>query len=494
LNNVAQQYEHRMLIGGALVESSGGEYDNINPATGTSAGRAVNGTVDDATRAVTAAHEAFEESGWSENRGLRRSCLEQLQEALRRRRYDLTQIQVIEAGMTASTATAVVDSVTESMSFMIGLAESYEYERAMPVLDINGMKQERWVRHEPYGVAGLISPWNAPYLTNIWKLTPALAAGNTVVLKAAPATPWSASVIGEIVLNETDIPAGVVNIVTSQDKSEVGETLTGDPRVGIFHFTGSPGVGQRIMERAAVGLRKVALELGGKSANIVLDDADLDSAIPFSALMCCTLSGQGCALPTRLLLPANLYDEGVERVTAAFSEMRVGDPADASTVIGPIINKSQLERIHGLVEQGIQEGARATVGAQKARLPGEFANGFWYQPTVLTEVDPNSTVAQTEIFGPVLTVLRYDNDDEAVAIANGTPYGLAGFVQSSDPERALGVARRIRAGSLGINGTATWFSPDLPFGGYGISGLGREHGIEGFEEYLQTKAISIPAW
>jgi aldehyde dehydrogenase (NAD+) len=379
------------------------------------------------------------------------------------------------------------------MSFMIRLADRYEYERSMGEAEVSGVRQRRLVRREPFGVAGLISPWNAPFLTNIWKLAPALASGNTAVLKGAPATPWSATVLGKIILDETDIPAGVVNIVTSADKADVGEALTGDPRIAIFHFTGSPGVGQRIMERASVGLRKVALELGGKSANIVLDDADLDAAIPFSAGLCCTLSGQGCALPTRLLLPASLYEEGLDRLQAAFSGMTIGDPADPATVIGPIINQSQLDRIDGLVKTGLTEGAKALVGGQVQPMEGELAGGFWFQPTVLTNVEPGSTLDQTEIFGPVLCVFRYETLEEAIAIANGTPYGLAGFVQSGDAERAESLARRLRAGSIGINGTATWTAPDLPFGGYGISGLGREHGVEGFEEYLQTKAITRPA-
>ena len=486
------EFENRMLIGGKLTGSAGGEYDNINPATGRPAGTAVNGTPEDAARGIQAAEDAFRDTRWGSDPKFRRLCLQQLQDGLRRHSDMLKQIQVTEVGMTISTAALSVDRVIENMSFMIGLADSYAYEKPMPDAEIFGSRQQRWVRREPFGVAGLISPWNAPLLTNVWKLTPALAAGNTVVLKAAPASPWSATAIAGIIVNETDIPPGVVNILTSEDKAGVGEAMTGDRRISIFHFTGSPAVGQRIMERAAVGLRKVALELGGKSANIVLDDADFDTALPFSAAMSCMLSGQGCALPTRLLLPATRYEEALDRVSAAFAAMSVGNPADPSTVIGPIISQPQLDRIDGLVQKGRSEGARVTVGGRRAAMDGDLAGGFWYQPTVLADVDPGSVVAQTEIFGPVLTVIPYRTEAEAVAIANGTEYGLAGFVQSGDPERALKVARQIRAGSLGINGTATWFSPDLPFGGYGISGLGCEHGIEGFEEYLQTKAVTMP--
>jgi aldehyde dehydrogenase (NAD+) len=487
------RFEHRLLIDGRLVEGEGGLYDNVSPTTGKVIGLASDATPGDAERAVNAARRAFDETDWREDHDFRRNCLQQLQDALRRRSAELVQIQVLEVGMTTLTAAVAVGTVIENMSFMIELADSYGYETTRPVTEVLGTKMARFVRHEPYGVAGLVSPWNAPFLTNIWKLTPALAAGNTAVLKAAPATPWSATVLGEIFANETDMPAGVANVLTAKDPSAVGESITGDPRVDMIHFTGSPAVGERIMQRAAVGLRKVALELGGKSANVILDDADLDAAIGFSAFLCCTLSGQGCALPTRLLLPDGLYDEGVDRVTAAFEAMTIGDPSDPATTIGPIVDQTQLDRIDRLVTAALDAGAKATTGAGKAKMEGDLAGGFWYRPTVLIDVDPQSVAAQSEIFGPVLTVLRYSSDDEAVAIANGTPYGLAGYVQGRDVERAQAIARRLRAGSIGINGTATWMCPDLPFGGYGISGLGREHGIEGFEEYLQSKAVTFPA-
>jgi aldehyde dehydrogenase (NAD+) len=488
------EYEHRLLIDGELSEATGGaRYDNINPADGSVVGSAADGQVADMERAIASARRAFDTTSWSMDHSFRRHCLEQLQSALREHAEDLRSIQTAEAGMTASVAFAAVDSVIENMSFMIGLADSYAYEVEHPTLEVMGMTQGRRVRREPFGVAGLISPWNAPFLTNIWKLTPALAAGNTAVLKGAPATPFSATTIGQIIVEKTDIPAGVVNIITSEDKASVGETLTGDDRVDVFHFTGSPGVGARIMERAAVGLRKVALELGGKSGNIVLDDADLDFVVPFETLMCTTLTGQGCALPTRLIVHESLYADAVERLRAAFEALPIGDPSELTTVIGPIINESQQQRILGLIETGIMEGATLATGGKVPKLDDRLSGGWWVEPTLFIDVDPGATIAQTEIFGPVLSVLRFGTDDEAVAIANSTKYGLAGFVQSADPERALAVGRRIRAGSIGINGTATWTSPDIPFGGYGISGLGREHGIEGFEEYLQTKAISYPA-
>lgn len=488
-----QRFEHRLLVDGELVEStSGGTYENIDPSDGSVLGLAIDARPEDVARAVGAARRAFDTTEWSADHPFRHHCLRQLQAALRESAEELRTIQIEEAGQVLSTATATTSGVIENMSFMIQLATNYEYERSYGLAQIRGVSQDRKVRWEPYGVAALISPWNAPFLTNIWKLTPALAAGNTCVLKAAPATPYSATTIGRIIAEHTDIPSGVVNIITSADKAIVGEALTGDPRVDVFHFTGSPLVGQRIMERAAQGLRHVALELGGKSANIVLDDADLDATLPFSAAMACTLSGQGCALPTRILLPDSLFEEAVDRLRAMFEQFPIGDPHLAETVIGPIISQPQLDRILGLVNTGLTEGARLVTGGKPPKMDGRLANGTWMEPTLFVDVDPHSTIAQTEIFGPVLSVIRYSNDDDAVRIANCTPYGLSGFIQSTDPERALRLARLLRTGSVGLNGTAPWASPDVPFGGTGISGLGREHGVEGFEEYLQTKTISIP--
>jgi aldehyde dehydrogenase (NAD+) len=483
-----------MLIDGELVEAaSGGLYDNVNPTDGSVLGQACDADDSDVERAVVAARRAFDETSWAEDHEFRRRCLVQLQEGLWQTREELREIQVSEAGMTITTAMSSVDGVIENMSFMIDLVDSYAYERTYPVRQIRGVVQERRVRHEPYGVAGLITPWNAPFQVNIWKLTPALATGNVAVLKAAPATPFSAAAIARVVAEQTDIPAGVVNVLTAEDKARIGERLTGDPRVDMFHFTGSPGVGQRVMAQAAVGLRKVALELGGKSANIFLDDVDLDTAIPFATAMACTLSGQGCALPTRVLLPRTRYEDGVEALRAAFERLPIGDPHDPTTVIGPIISAPQRDRVLGLVEHGIGEGARLVTGGKPPKVDARFEGGFWVEPTLFVDVDPSSTIAQTEVFGPVLCVIAYETDDDAVRIANGTPYGLSGYVQSPDRERALAVARRMRTGTVGIGGTAPWMSPDIPFGGYGISGLGREHGVEGFEEYLQTKALSYPA-
>jgi aldehyde dehydrogenase (NAD+) len=256
----------------------------------------------------------------------------------------------------------------------------------------------------------------------------------------------------------------------------------------MISFTGSSATGKRIMARGADSLKKVFLELGGKSASIVLDDADFASVVP-SGSMTCIHAGQGCAITTRMLLPASRYDEGVEMLKAAFEAFPYGDPTDAANLMGPLINARQRERVLGYIEQGKADGARLVVGGG---VPDRFEKGYFVEPTLFVDVDPGSTIAQEEIFGPVLAVLRYQDDDDAVRIANNSRYGLSGAVSSGSLDRALAVATRIRTGTISVNGGA-WFGADSPFGGYKESGIGREHGIAGFEEYLELKTIGLPA-
>jgi aldehyde dehydrogenase (NAD+) len=379
------------------------------------------------------------------------------------------------------------DTCIEDMLWDIELIDRYEWETRLGVHEFFGLRSDRLVVKEPMGVAALITPWNFPFMLNMSKLTPALAAGCTAVLKAAPDTPYSATWIGRLVAEETDIPPGVFNVVTSFDPAVTGEVLTGSPAVDMVSFTGSTAVGKRIAARGADHLKRVFLELGGKSANIILDDADFEAVLPGSAMVCMH-SGQGCAITTRLLLPRSRYDEGVEMVRAAFETFAYGDPTDLGNMAGPLINARQRERVLGYIEKGKAEGARCLVGGGPAT---QFERGYFVQPTLFVDVDPNSTIAQEEIFGPVLSVIPYEDDDDAVRIANNSRYGLSGSVSSRSLDRALGVARRIRSGTVSVNG-GQWFGPDSPFGGYKESGLGREHGVQGFEEYLETKTIGLP--
>jgi aldehyde dehydrogenase (NAD+) len=439
-------------------------------------------------RAIAAARRAFDEFDWSTDRAFRKRCLEQLRDALDRHREDLRAQIVAEVGTPIALTYAVqLDSTIDDFQFDIDLIDSYEWERDLPVHDFMGMRSRRRVFHEPVGVAGLITPWNFPFMLNVTKIGAALAAGNTAVLKPAPDTPWSATAIGKIAVEETDLPPGVL-IVTSADKAAAGEVMTGDPRVDLVSFTGSSVVGRRIMERGSATLKRIFLELGGKSANIILDDADFGSVVPAGS-MTCIHGGQGCAITTRMLLPASRYDEGVELLEAAFSAFPYGDPTDPGNMMGPLINKSQRERVLGYIEKGKAEGARLLVGGGR---PASQPKGWFVEPTLFVDVDPDSTIAQEEIFGPVLAVIKYEDDDDAVRIANNSTYGLSGSVASASLDRALEVAKRIRTGTVSVNGGA-WFGPDAPFGGYKDSGIGREHGREGFEEYLEIKTVGLPA-
>jgi aldehyde dehydrogenase (NAD+) len=479
-----------MLIDGKLVEAEGGRtYGNINPATEEVIGRVADANAADMERAIGAARRAFDESAWSTDRALRIRGLMQLHDALLKSKEELRPQIVAEVGAPIALTFAIQqDSCIDDMIWDIELAERYQWEYELGAHEFFGMRSNRLVVREPIGVCGAITPWNFPFMLNLSKITPALAAGCTVVLKPAPDTPFSATWIGKLVAEQTDIPAGVFNVVTASDPAEVAEVLTGSPDVDMISFTGSSAVGKRITERGAANLKRVFLELGGKSANIVLDDAKFPDALA-GASMVCMHSGQGCAITTRLLLPRSRYDEGVEIVKAGFESFAYGDPNEFENMAGPLINARQRERVLGYIEKGKQEGARCLVGGGPAT---QFDKGYFVQPTLFVDVDPNSTIAQEEIFGPVLAVIPFEDDDDAVRIANNSRYGLSGAVTSNSLDRALGVARRIRTGTVAVNG-GQWFGPDSPFGGYRESGSGREHGVAGFEEYLETKTIGLPA-
>ncbi|HEY3902908.1 MAG TPA: aldehyde dehydrogenase family protein, partial [Streptosporangiaceae bacterium] len=343
------------------------------------------------------------------------------------------------------------------------------------------------------GVVAAITPWNFPNQITLAKLGPALAAGCTVVLKPAPDTPWTGAELGRLVAEHTDIPAGVVNVVTSS-RPEAGHKLTADPRIDLVSFTGSTATGRDVMASAAATTKKVFLELGGKSAAVVLDDCDLGdwdlaAAAALTAFSVCIHAGQGCALTTRLIVPRARYDEAVDSAAATMRKVTVGDPRDPGTVCGPVISARQRDRIQSYLDGAAGDGGTFACGG--GRVPGR-ETGFWIEPTVIAGLVNEARAAREEIFGPVLVVLAHDGDDHAVAIANDSLYGLSGAVFGTDLPRARAVAARLRTGTVGING-GVWFSPDVPFGGYKQSGLGREMGVPGFEEYLQIKSVAEPA-
>ncbi len=343
------------------------------------------------------------------------------------------------------------------------------------------------VRREPVGVCAAITPWNYPYLMAMWKLSPAVATGNTVVLKPATYTPATTMALAEI-LAESEVPPGVVNVIPGAGAS-VGEAMVTHPDVDKVSFTGSTEVGRRIMQLASSTIKRVTLELGGKSASIILDDADLDDAIPGVLWAMYLHTGQTCEAGSRLLVPASLYDEVVARVVEAVEGMKVGSALNFESDLGPLINKAQYETVDRYVQIGQDEGAKLLTGGE--RLTGEgYEGGHYYKPTVFGDVETSMRIAQEEIFGPVLSIMRYESVEEAIRYANDSIYGLAGSVWSRDPARAIEVAKRIRTGSIWIN-THHMIIPAAPFGGYKQSGLGREFGRWGLEEYLETKYIRV---
>jgi aldehyde dehydrogenase (NAD+) len=386
------------------------------------------------------------------------------------------------------TRSAQLDDPVESLGWVADLAESYEWVTDLGKAEPLGMPARRWVHREAAGVVAAITPWNVPHQINLAKLGPALAAGNTVILKPAPDTPWCATVLGRLIAEETDIPAGVVNIVPSSEPA-FGARFVTDPRVDQVSFTGSTATGRTVMAQAAGTLKRVFLELGGKSAFVVLDDADLRGACGVAAFTVCVHAGQGCAITTRLLVPRAQFDAAVDVTADALGKLRAGDPTDPGTICGPLINARQRDRVERYIAMARDEGGEIVTGG--GRPPGRD-KGFFIDPTLIVGIGNDSPVAQQEIFGPVLVLVPHDGDDDAVAIANDSPYGLSGSVWSGDRDRAMAVAGRLRTGTVGVNG-GVWYSPDVPFGGYKQSGIGREMGVAGFEEYLETKVVAEPA-
>ncbi|HEY2815122.1 MAG TPA: aldehyde dehydrogenase family protein [Acidimicrobiales bacterium] len=482
--------ESRLLIDGKLVPASGGRtYVNVNPATEEVIGVTSDASAGDIDEAIAAARRAFDESSWSRDHDFRSRCLTQLAEALSDERELLREVIVAEVGCPVMLTPAIqVDKPIDELPYWAALALSYPYDTDLPEMEFYGGRHRRQVWREAIGVVAAITPWNYPLLLHLAKLGPSLAAGCTVVLKPPPDTPWSATHIGRLVAERTDIPPGVVNVVTAADPV-AGEQLTTDPRVDMVAFTGSAMTGRRIMAAAAPTLKKIALELGGKSALIALDDADVATTALMAGMGMCTHAGQGCAMASRLLVPRSRYDEAVEAAVAGMAGVKVGDPSDPEVLQGPQISARQRDRVLGYIEQGRADGATVACGGG---TPAHLPKGYFVEPTVLAERDENSTVAQEEIFGPVLVVLGFDDDADAVRMANNSIYGLSGAVASDSLDRSVAVARKLRTGTVGING-GQWFAVDTPFGGYKHSGLGRENGTQGFEEFLETKAVGLPA-
>jgi acyl-CoA reductase-like NAD-dependent aldehyde dehydrogenase len=485
------RFELKMMIDGRLVDGEAGTFVNINPATEEPLGEVANASHADMHRAIDAARRAFDTTDWSTNRELRKRCLEQLQEALEAEREELREELILEAGCPRMvTHGPQLDApLSGALTYPAKLIDEFPWEISLgdEMSELTNQLTTRAVWREPVGVVGAIVPWNFPFEVTINKLGQALATGNTVVLKPAPDTPYNGTRLGRLIVERTDIPAGVVNVVTGSDHM-LGEELTLSPKVDLISFTGSTAVGKRIMEKGAATMKRLFLELGGKSATIVLDDADLGVACMIG-IAPCVHAGQGCAIPTRMLLPRSRYDEGVAMLKEMYDGIAAGDPQDPGTLCGPLISARQRDRVLGYIQKGIDEGGKLLVGGTE-RPPG-LDRGFYVTPTLFVDVDNAMTIAREEIFGPVLTVIPYDDEEDAIRIANDNMYGLAGNVMSSSLERSIAVARRIRAGFIGVNGAAP-YGADVPFGGYKASGVGRQNGYAGFEQYTEVKSVGWP--
>jgi aldehyde dehydrogenase (NAD+) len=479
------QLDRRLLIDGKLLEAER-TFPSLNPATGEVLGHAPDATAADAEAAVAAARRAFDGTSWPTDAEFRIRCLNQLYQALTEHSEELRELTIADAGATRmSTLANQLDIPLEIVRYYAGLLESYPMREDLADTEFMGKTHRRWVEKEAAGVVSAIIAYNYPNQLALAKLAPALAAGCTVVLKAAPDTPLVTLALGELIASHTDIPPGVVNVLSSSEVA-VGEVLTTHPDVDMITFTGSTATGRKIMEAASGTLKRVFLELGGKSALVMLDDADVSGVAMMGGFAICSHAGQGCAITTRVLVPRQQHDAVVEQIAGMMSHVTYGDPADPAMFMGPLISERQREKVDGLVQRAVAAGAKLVMGGTKVDP------GFFYTPTLLAGVDPDSEIARDEAFGPVLAVIPHDGDDDAVRIANDSIYGLSGAVYSADEERALAVARRIRTGTMSING-GNYFGPDAPFGGYKQSGIGREMGVPGLEEFLERKTFATVA-
>jgi acyl-CoA reductase-like NAD-dependent aldehyde dehydrogenase len=464
-----------IYIDGAWVPSGGtGTIDVYGAATEEVVGRIPDGVAADVDRAVAAAKAAF--PTWSVTAAEERAKhLQRIQEGLMARQAELAELIATEVGM----------PIRLSGMIQVGLPTAQVGNYAQILRDFAFEEQvgNSLVVKEPIGVVGAITPWNYPLNQIVAKVGAALAAGCTVVLKPSEVAPLNAFVLAEII-DEAGLPAGVFNLVSGIGPV-VGEAIAAHPDVDMVSFTGSTRAGKRVAEVAAATVKKVALELGGKSANVILPDADLEKAVSAGVTNCYLNSGQTCTALTRMLVPRDRLAEAEQIAAAKAEKYRVGDPLAEGTNLGPLISDVQRDRVRGYISQGIAEGAKLVTGGVEP--PEGLDRGYFVRPTVFSEVTPNMTIAQEEIFGPVLSIIPYDTEDEAVEIANGTIYGLAGGVWSGDAAHAEQVARRLRTGQVDINGGM--FNPLAPFGGYKQSGVGRENGRLGFEEFLETKSL-----
>jgi aldehyde dehydrogenase (NAD+) len=476
-------YRREFFIGGQWVEPAGSErFGVISPSTEEVVGEVPLATSIDIDRAVVAARHAFDNGPWPRLAPEERAdVLARAADLLRKREPEIAGVTVDEMGCAISQAPmAQTGLVAPVFHYYADLIRTFEFERQVVVGERAAL-----VTNEPVGVVGAIVPWNAPVTLATWKVAPSLAAGCTVVIKPPPEAPLSNFILAEA-MEEAGIPPGVVNVVPGS--RDVGEHLVRHAGTDKIAFTGSTAAGKRIMSLCGEQVKRVSLELGGKSASILLDDADIARVVPILVHGGMHLSGQVCGAQTRVLVHRSRYAEALDAAAATASHVPYGDPHDPATVVGPLVAERQRARVEGYIALAVDQGARVVTGGTR---PAHLPKGWYVPPTILGDVDNSMRVAREEIFGPVLCFLPYDDDEDAVRIANDSPYGLAGGVWSGDDARALRVARRMRTGSVGINGAYSPF-PLVPFGGFKESGLGRELGPEGLMNFLEPRSIGVP--
>ena len=448
--------------------------DVVNPATEQSIGKISMGSAEDVDRAVKAARRAFETYSRT-TREERVALLENIVRVFKTRQDELAA--------TISTEVGAPMWLSKAAQAAAGIGHFAQALAVLKTFEFEAPRGRTMIVREPVGVVGMITPWNWPINQIACKVAPALAAGCTIVLKPTEIAPLNAILFAEI-LHEAGVPPGVFNLVNG-DGPTVGAAIASHPGIDMVSFTGSTRAGVQVAINAAPTVKRVTQELGGKSANIILDDADFPTAVAGGVTGCFTNSGQSCNAPTRMLVPAGRHAEAVAIAKAAAERMRVGDPFQEGIKLGPVVSEVQFNKIQGLIQKGIDEGAELVTGG--VGRPEGLGTGFYVKPTVFAGVKNSMTIAREEIFGPVLTILPYENEEEAIQIANDTPYGLSGYVSSGNLERARRVASRLRTGNVHLNGAQGAF--DAPFGGYKQSGNGREWGVDGFEEFLETKAV-----
>jgi len=467
----------KIYIDGAWVSSEGTtSIPVVNAGTEEVMGSVPNGTAADVDKAVAAAKAAFD--GWAATDAEeRQKYMARIQEGLSARTPEIAEVIAGEVGMPITWSGMIQAGLPAgNMATYASLLETFEFEEKIG----NSL-----VVKEPVGVVGCITPWNYPLHQIVCKIGGAFAAGCTVVLKPSEVAPLNAYILAEII-HDIGLPAGVFNMVMGEGPV-VGEAIAAHPDIDMVSFTGSTRAGKQVAATAAGTVKRVALELGGKSANIVLDDADFADVIPKGVFACYLNSGQTCTAHTRMLVPNSRYEEAVEIAAAAVAATQVDDPTVEGMHLGPVISKAQWDRVQGYIQNGIDEGARIVAGG--LGKPEGHEKGYFVKPTLFADVTNDMTIAQEEIFGPVLSIIGYDDDDDAVRIANDSPYGLAGGVWSGSDERAMAVARRMRTGAVDVNGGG--FNIAAPFGGYKQSGYGRENGPYGIDEFLQTKSLQL---